>query len=178
MKIKNRQDFLVVLVIAAAGLWVAVTFVFTPLSNLWSARQKQISELREKIKEGNGLIKREASLRSNWNSKLASALPANTSLAQQQVIKAFANWANAAGVELNTINPQWKNDSTNYMTLNCHVEASGTLGPLSQFLYSVEQGSMALRLDSVELSAHDTTGQQLTMGMDVNGLALLQQEKK
>jgi hypothetical protein len=31
-----------------------------------------------------------------------------------------------------------------------------------------------LKLDSVELGAHDTAGQQLTLTLEVNGLALLQ----
>ncbi|HEY5040585.1 MAG TPA: type 4a pilus biogenesis protein PilO [Verrucomicrobiae bacterium] len=178
MKIKNRQDFLVVLAISAVALYVAVTFVFTPLGGWWSARSTKIKDLRTQVSDGKLMIAREASLRSNWNSKLKNALPNNTAVAQQQVIKAFAAWANDSGTELNTINPQWKNDATNYMTLNCHVEASGTLRTLSQFIYDVEKGQMALRLDSVELSAHDTTGQQLTLGMDVNGLALLEQDKK
>ena len=178
MKIKNRQDFLVVLTIAAVGLYVAVTFVFTPLAGWWKVRQNQITDLRNQVHAGKVMLGRAASLRNDWNGKLANALPANTSLAQQQVIKAFAGWANDTGVELNTINPQWKSDSTNYLTLNCHVEAAGSLGTLSRFLYDVERGPMALRLDSVELSAHDVTGQTLTLGMDVNGLALLQQDKK
>ena len=33
---------------------------------------------------------------------------------------------------------------------------------------------MALKLDSVELAAHDNTGQQLTLGLQISGLALLQ----
>jgi len=73
--------------------------------------------------------------------------------------------------------PQWKNDSTNYMTLNYRVEASGNLGTLSQFLYNIEKGPVALKLDSVELSAHDNTGQQLTLGLQISGLALLQPTK-
>ena len=74
--------------------------------------------------------------------------------------------------------PQWKNDSTNYMTLNCRVEASGNLGTLSQFIYDIEKGPMALKLDSVELSAHDNTGQQLTLDLQISGLALLQPTTK
>jgi hypothetical protein len=74
--------------------------------------------------------------------------------------------------------PQWKNDSTNYMTLNCHVEASGNLGALSQFLYRVEQGPAALKLDSVELGAHDPTGQQLTLGLQISGLVLIPTTKQ
>jgi hypothetical protein len=60
------------------------------------------------------------------------------------------------------------------MTLACRVEAAGSLGTLSRFLYEVEKGSLALRLDTVELNAHDNAGQQLTLGLEVNGLALVQ----
>jgi hypothetical protein len=105
-------------------------------------------------------------------------LPDNPSLAGQQVIKAFDNWSRASGAEVTSIMPQWKNDSTNYMTYNCRVEASGTLGALSQLLYNIEKGPMALKLDSVELSAHEITGQQLTLGLQISGLALLQPTKE
>ena len=37
---------------------------------------------------------------------------------------------------------------------------------------------LAVRLDSVELSSHDNTGQQMTLGLEINGLALTQTDKK
>jgi len=108
----------------------------------------------------------------------ANALPDNPSLAEQQVLKLFDNWSRDTGAEISSIMPQWKNDATNYMTLNCRVEASGSLGTLSQFLYDIEKGPAALKLDSVELSAHDNTGQQLTLGLQISGLALIPQTKQ
>ena len=123
------------------------------------------------------MIQREAGIRSRWSDMSANALPNNTSLAEQQVLKAFDNWSRDSGAEITSIMPQWKNDSTNYMTLNCRVEASGNLGTLSQFLYDIEKGPAALKLDSVELSAHDNTGQQLTLGLQISGLALIRQTK-
>jgi hypothetical protein len=70
--------------------------------------------------------------------------------------------------------PQWKNDSTNYMTLNCRVEATGTLGALSQFIYSIERDPMAMKPNSVELTASSSADQQLTLGMEISGLTILQ----
>ena len=67
-------------------------------------------------------------------------LPTNTSLAEQQVLKAFDNWSQESGATVTGITPQWKNDSTNYMTLNCRVEASGDIGTLSRFVYDIEKG--------------------------------------
>jgi Tfp pilus assembly protein PilO len=178
MKIKNRQDFLVALTIGVVALYVAVNFIVTPLAGWWSARQVQLKELRLKVADGNALLKRESAIRDNWDTKRANALPMNTSLAEQQLLKSFDGWAGNSGAQITSIMPQWKNDSTNYMTLGCRVEASGSLGTLSKFLYDVERGPVALRLDTVELTTHDNAGQQLTLGLEVNGLALAAKEKK
>jgi Tfp pilus assembly protein PilO len=125
------------------------------------------------VKDGNNLIKRESAVLDQWKNMRVNALPPNTSLAAQQVINALDNWANASAVEVSSIMPQWKNDSTNYMTYNCHVQANGNMGTLSQFIYQIEKGPMALKLDSVQLDAHDDKGQQLTLDLQISGLALL-----
>jgi len=178
MKIENRQQFLIVLTIAAFALLVGDHLIFEPAAKLWSARAAQIKQLQTQVRDGRLLVQRGASLRSRWNNMQANALPANPSQAEQQVLAALDNWSRGSGAEITSIMPQWKNDSTNYMMLNCRVETSGTMSALSQFLYNVEKGPMALKLDSAELSAHDATGQQLTLALQINGLALLQPQAK
>lgn len=177
MKIEQRQQLLIVLTLVAAGLFVGVNYIFTPLANLWSSRSAQIRDLRTKVTDGKRLITREAGVRGHWNEMLSNVLPYNTSLAEQQMLKSLDDWAHGSGSEISSIMPQWKNDDTNYMTLNCHVEANGTLGALSQFLYSIEKGQ-AMKVDSLQLSAHDPAGQQLTLGLQISGLALMQPTKK
>ena len=178
MKIKNRQEFLVVLTVAAFALLVGVNFILEPLGGWWSARQAQIKELRTKVDDGNHLLKREAGIRSRWADMTANALPANTSLAEQKFLTAVDGWSRSSGAEVTSLMPQWKNDSTNYLTLTCRVETSGNLGTLSQFIYDLERGPMALRVDSLELTARDKEGQQMTLSTEINGLALTQPEKK
>ena len=177
MKIENRQQFLVTLTIGVAALYIGVNFIGEPMVGLWSARLAQIKQLRTKVSEGNLLIKRGVDIRSRWSGMSTNALPNNPSLAEQQVLKAFDSWSRDTGAEISSIMPQWKNDSTNYMTLNCRIEASGNLGTLSQFLYNIEKGPAALKLDAVELSARDGTGQQLTLGLQISGLVLIPQAK-
>lgn len=173
MKIENRQQFLVALTIGVAALYIGVNFIATPLSGVWSARAARIKNLRTQISEGKTLVQRESYVRDHWKSMTSHAFPDNPSLAEQQLLKSFDTWSGETGAQISSIMPQWKNDSTNYMTLNCHVEASGNLGALSQFLYRIEQGPAALKLDSVELGAHDPTGQQLTLGLQISGLVLI-----
>jgi Tfp pilus assembly protein PilO len=178
MKIENRQKFLVVLTIAVAALYVGVNFILTPLGNWWSSRQTQIRELRVKVSEGQQLIRRGEGVRSRWDDMRKNALPADTSLAEQQLFKAVDDWSHSSGAEVTSLMPQWKNDSTNYLTLACRVETAGDLGALTKFLYDLEKGPLALRLDSVELGARDKDGLQMTMSADINGLALLATDKK
>ena len=178
MKIKNRQEFLVVLTVAAFALLVGVNFILEPLGGWWSARQAQIKELRAEVTAGQQLIRREAGIRSRWADMTANALPANTSLAEQKLLTAVDGWSRGSGAEVTSLMPQWKNESTNYLTLTCRVETSGDIGSLSKFLYDLENGPMALRLDSLELGAHDKDGQQMTLSTEINGLALLQPDKK
>jgi Tfp pilus assembly protein PilO len=178
VKIKNRQDFLIIATIVVVGLFVAVNFIFTPLQGWWSERQTQIHSLHDKITAGKLMINSEAGTRSHWKEMRANALPASTSQAEHQVFTALTMWSRESGAEITSITPQWKNDSTNYLTLNCRVETAGELGALSKFIYDIEKGPLALRLDSVELSSHDNNGQVMNLGLEINGLALIQNDKK
>jgi len=178
MKTKNRQQFLVILTLIAIGLYVADLIVFEPAFKWFSARSQTISDLRKQVKDGKFLLQREAGIRGRWSDMQSNTLPPNTSQAEQQVLKSFDNWAIQTGADITGIMPQWKSDAEDYVTLNCRVEAAGNLSTLSRFLYEVEKSPMALRLDTVELAARDTTGQQLTLNMEISGLVLVPKIKK
>ena len=172
MKIENRQQFLVMLTIALAALFVGDRVIYEPLANWWTARQHKVTALRNQVQDGRRLLKRELAIRSQWDQMRTNTLPTDTSLAEQQVLKAFDNWARESDASITGITPQWNNDATNYLTVDWRVEVSGDLGTLTRFLYDIEQGPMALKLESVNLSARDDTGRQLTLGLQASGLAL------
>ena len=178
MNHEERKKLLIVLVIIMGGLYVGVNFVFDQLSSWWAGRATEIRDLRSRLAEGRSLQARDAIIRSHWKDMQANAFPANTSQAEQQLLRSVDGWAGSTGVEVSSIMPQWKEESTNYMTLNCHVETAGDLGTLTRFLYDLESGPQAIRLDAVEFGAHDATGQQLTLSVDINGLALGAKEVK
>jgi len=173
MKIENRQQWLLVVTVAVGLLYALDQSVLEPLAGWWKSRAKTVAALRTQVHDGRLLVQREAGLRSRWNGMRTNTLPANASLAEQQVLKAFDSWSRESGASVNGITPQWNNDSSqDYLTLNCRVEASGNLGTLSRFLYDIEKDPMALKLESVELSTRDNTGQQLTLDLQISGLVL------
>lgn len=178
MKIQNRQQLLVVVTIAMIGLYVGVNFVLTPLQGWWTTRSHQIRDLKDKVNEGQAMIKREAGIRGHWADMQTNALPVNSAAAEAKLLGAVDTWSRDCGVEISSVTPQWKEDDTNYMTLNCHVETAGDINSLSRFLYYLEKGPMMLRVDTIQLGAHDNTGQQLTMGLDLDGLVLIHSDVK
>ena len=173
MKIQNREQLLMVVVLALVGLWAANLAVFGPMSRWWHARQDKIKELRQEVTQGKSLIRREAYIRSEWANMRTNSLPNDSSLAEQQVVGSLNNWVGSSGVNVSSVTPQWQMDQDDYSTLDCRVEATGDLGTLSRFLYNIESSPMALQLSSVDLTANDERGQQLTLGVEISGLALI-----
>jgi hypothetical protein len=172
MQIKNRQQLLIIVAVAAIALFAGDWLVLSPLIKAWSTRAKHITELRQQITRGKMLVHREQSVRSRWEQMSRNALTNNTSAAEQKVFQAIDLWAQDSGVTVSSITPQWKHDSDDYTTYECRVDAAGDLGKLSRFLYSIERSPMALKLELVELGARDKEGQQLSLGLQFSGLVL------
>ena len=178
MRINNRQQLLTVLALAAIAIFASDKLLRGPLVASWNQRSKRVADLRKQVAEGGQLLKREESLRARWEYMRANTLPDNASLAEQQVLKAFDGWSQESRITVTSISPQWKHDADEFRTLECRVEASGNIGTLSRFLYEIEKDPMALKLETVEISAHDSEGQQLSLGLQLSGLVLTPQEQK
>ncbi len=171
MKIQNRQQWLVVIAVAGIVLLLADRVALTPLMGLWKTRSAKITELRKQIAQGESLLQREQSIRRRWDQMRRNTLPVNSSVAEQQLLKGFDNWARDSRATITLITPQWKRDDE-YSTLECRVDANGSLETLCRFLYSIERDPMALKLEMAELTSHDDNGQQMTLGLQVSGLVL------
>ncbi len=172
MKIKNRQKLLAILAGAGVALFAADNLLITPLTKSWRGRAARITDLRNKVRDGRTLLAREQTLRRRWEQMRTNTLPNNPSLAEQQVLKAFDRWSQESRISIMSISPQWKHEAEEYMTMECRVEAAGNLNTITRFLYDLEHDPMAMKLQTVEISARDNEGQQLALGLQVSALVL------
>lgn len=177
MQIKNQQQTLAIVAIAAVTLLVGDKIILPALTGAWKSRSTQIAALRKQVSEGKLLLQREDNLRRRWDQMKTNMLPSDPSLAEQQVLKAFDTWSQESRISIMSITPQWRRDADDFMTLQCRVEASGNLSTVNRFLYDVERDPMALKLESVELSARDKEGQLLSLGLQLSGLVLTPKTK-
>ncbi len=172
MPIKNRQQLLIIVAGAAFALLLGDSLVFTPLVKLWRARSERIVDLRAKVKAGDELLRRDASIQARWSQMQVNTLTNNPSLAEEKLLAAFDQWSRDARISVNSITPQWKRDHDEYQTLECRVDASGSIGSLGRFLYHLEQDPLAVKVESLEITARDKDGQQLSLALQLSGLVL------
>ena len=173
MKIEIRQRLLAIIAIAIVLLFVLDRLVFTPLTDGWKNRSDELAKLRKSIEQGNSLIQRESHTRKVWNDIRKATLPVNASQAEKELLAAFEKWSADSRVSISSIRPQWKRGATDdYSVLECRVDAAGTLPVLAKFLYSIESSPMAVKMESVELTARDNNGEQIALGLLISAVRL------
>jgi hypothetical protein len=169
---QNRQKVLLIATAAAVALYVLDAVLLTPLTKTWQTHAAEIVKLKKDVARGRSLIERGPQTQRKWAEMQAGALPKDAAQAEQDLISAFDRWGRDNRIELGSIKPQWKRGTDRSSTLECRVDATGTLATLSRFLFELEKSPIALRVDSVELSARDEGGNKLTLGLIVSGLRM------
>jgi len=170
--VKGRQQGLAIVAILSVALLAGDRLLLTPLTKTWKARAERIAELKQSVTQGMALIERDETIRSRWDTMRTNTLDSESSVAESQVLKAFDRWSRTSGVSISSLRPQWKRAAGDSMTYECRADAAGSLSDLTRFLYQAEADPLALKIDVVELTARDTDGQQLTLGLQVSGLLL------
>lgn len=175
MPTKNREKLLLIMVAVCVGLYLANYLIFTPLSDGWQARQKQIKELKATIQAGRSRIASANSIEGQWNRMATNTLSPNPTVTESQLYKAFQGWAQTNQVVLVAQRPQAKppdDPNATYSTEEWHADVTGTLQQIFDFLAAVESSPMGLKVDAIELSSRDDRGTQLALGLTVSGLIL------
>lgn len=169
---KNRQQLLMIIAGAAAAIFIGDRLILTPLIESWKNRSARITQLRRDIDQGNQTLLNERTIRDRWDSMRTNMLPDDVSVAEGGILKAFDRWSRDSRISITSVKPQWKRNAEDYLTLECRVDAYGTMATVSRFLYEIEHDPVALRVDSVEITAKDADGAQLTLAVQVSGLLL------
>src|SRR5438093_12048866 len=172
MNIKNRQQVLAAVAIAAVAVLAGDKFLLSPLMRTWQERTARIADLKKSINQGSVLLTREQTIRDRWDYMRTNMLPNNVSVAENEVLRAFERWSQDSRLSITSIKPQWKRAADDYMTLECRADAFGNIQSLTRFLYDVERDPLALKVDSMEISHRDNDGQQLSLALQVSGLLL------
>jgi hypothetical protein len=177
MKINNRQQLLVILAVVGVAFLILERLVVNPLIESWKGRATRIAELRRSITQGQSLLDRDQIIRERWEMMRTNTLPTNLSVAQSDVLKAFDRWTQDSRISFSGNKLQWKRNNEDYVLLDCRADAFGNIDAVTRFLHNIEKDPLALRIESVDITARDNTGQQLSVALQVTGLVLSKAEQ-
>ena len=176
MNVKNREQLLIIVTITAVVLLGGDRFVLSPLIASWKERSAKIVELEKNVAHGKQVLERAGSVERKWQEYKSNTLSNDVSVAENQLLKAFDRWSLDSRISISAIKPQWKR-AEDYQTLECRVDAFGSLATLTRFLHNIEKDPLAIKVDAVEIGSRDNTGSQLTLGLLVSGLSLGTKER-
>jgi hypothetical protein len=184
MNLNKRQHLLAIFAIVAVGVFVTDKLVLTPLTLSWKARSGRIAKLKEQVSNGTILTeekraqdirKQSDRIRTNslaWGIIQTKPFAAAKPEAESQMLKAFERWAQAGGVSVSSIRPQWKEAEDDYKTLECRADVAGSLQSIVKFLYQVERDPLGVKVDTLELTTRNPDGSHLALVVHVSGLLL------
>ncbi len=171
MKLPPRQRLLLLASGVMVGLLALDRLVIGPATAHWQARTTEIAALERTLSAGRAVIERREQTESAWRRLREGALPLDPSMAEQRLLSSLETWARAQGVELTGLRPRWRKASASDASLlECRLDASGSLPALVRVLGELERSPLALRVESLELTSRDETGQRLALAITVTGL--------
>lgn len=173
---KNRQHLLLLAAVVVVGVFLGDRLVFSPMMKAWKSRSARLTELKQKVYNGEMLIQRAESLQTRWSQMRTNSLPDEPAVAESLILGAFDRWSRSSGVSVTSIRPQWKRADNDHMTLECRADVGGNLGQVTRFLYEIENDSIGVKVDRATLATRDTDGAQITLDLQVSGLQLIQND--
>ena len=174
MSASLRQRRLLLIAGISIGVLALDRFAITPMVDYWQSSNAEISTLRRQIQAGHGSLQITDRARTRWTEVQQAALPTEVAQAEQVLLSSLNEWGRQVGVDISSVKPQWKRGVTSraYSTLECRIDAAGSLLAVSRFLHAIETSTLALRMDSVELISRDERGQKITAALVVSGLRM------
>lgn len=169
---RSREWILTVVAGACIGAWVADSFIFTPLTELWKSRSERIEELNKQLIKGEMLVKREDDIREHWSEMRRNAFTSGVPDAEDKILKSANRWAQESGLGLSSLKPRVTQESEEFQKVEFSASGQGSIESVARFLYELERDVLPLKVEEVQLGVHDKTGKELTLDVRFSGLLL------
>jgi hypothetical protein len=173
----NREKLLMTVAASAFALLILDSAILGPMLKKWDANAKQIGFLTEDVTKGRSLLKRERTLQDRWDEMQKSALPADRSDSESDVLTRLFKWSRAARLEMTQINPAWR-DEEDHAKFICRIEGNGDMESVMRFLYDYDGDELGLRVENIEIVSRDRNGSRLGVDLTLSGLELPQPKQK
>ena len=168
----NREKILLISAAIAVLVLFGDKFVMSPLLASWDKRALTIDDLEKKVVKGRALMERESAIRRKWMQMLQAGIPRAKSVSENQVLESVDRWARDSRISFTAIKPNWRTTDKGHLMLECRANGYGGLEEIVRFIHALESDSLALKVDTLELTQRDEKGASIGMNVNFSGLLL------
>ena len=177
MNLKQREQLLALAAIFCLVALLGDKLVVSPLLTAWEKRSARIIQLNSSLSEGHSLVAREEVLTEMWDNMKQRSLPTEVSAAENQVFKSVSRWTRDSRLSMTSLKPRWTQDEDEFRMVEFRATAQGSMASITRFLYELECDPLPLRVEEIEISARDDSGNKLTLDVRFTGLLLTEKEE-
>ena len=173
MESNQRRRILAVAAIVCVAAVAGDRLVLSPLQNLWTARSERIVELEKSLSKGRLLVDREQAMKERWQDMKQRSLPADMSVAEDQMLKSVGRWTRDSRLGVTSLKPRWTDDEEDFKKLEFRAAAQGDMESIARFVYELETDPLPLKVEDIEIAARDESGSALALAVRFTGLVLV-----
>ena len=115
---------------------------------------------------------RESVIRRKWMQMWQAGIPKMKSVSENQVLESVDRWASDSRISFTAIKPSWRTSDKGHLMLECRANGYGDLDEIVRFIHALESDSLALKVDTLELTQRDEKGSSIGMNVNFSGLLL------
>ncbi len=177
MESDRRKQILVVGAIICIGALAGDKLILSPLVELWRTRAERVAELETSLNKGRLLVDREKALTERWQEMRLSSLPAEVSVAENQVLKSIDKWTLESGLGVASLKLQWTGSEHGFRELEFRAVARGSMEMIARFLYELEKDPLGLKVEEMEIASRGDSGDTLALVVRFTGIVLTEEKQ-
>lgn len=163
---------------AVLGLLALDRFVYSPWSDSRDELTTQINTAKEKYHSDTAILTANEKAQTTWKTMLANGLTADTSAAQEQIVKNIREWAQSAGLVPIAIKPDHAtSDNKNYLKVTVRFTATGSTASIARMLFRTENSKLPVRVSEVQITSRREGTDDLQLMMTVTSLCPAPEKK-
>jgi hypothetical protein len=152
MKLTKREKMIALVVGVVFALFLLDQVIITPYFNGLAQLNKDIDKANADQDANTATFNKQAQLRPVWADLIKGGLTADESAADAQASQAALNFAQNAGITINSVKPERSTPVNQFQVIGFHISGIGSTPAIMRMMYAFETASVPIRVDELVLS--------------------------
>ncbi|MCK4998233.1 MAG: hypothetical protein KAS23_01820 [Anaerohalosphaera sp.] len=170
MGFSKREKIILIFCIVAVLALIADRYVFSAMMEGRSELKDQRQELLAELEESRAIIERRKLLSNKWDQMIEAGLKGNPSETEVIVLGYIKDSSSNNNVKLASIQPERIQENAELGEIEFVLSGVGSISSVTGFLWDIETSPIPLKVATMQLSAADESGNQMTIQLRISSI--------